>query len=75
MTTYTVIAQRWARRWELHIDGVGVTQIRSLPTAESVAREYIAFAFDIEDETSFGVDIVPGSWPALGAAPQRRDGR
>lgn len=59
MTDYTVTAKRWAHGWELHIDGVGVTQARSLSTAESTAREYIAFALDIEDENSFAVDVVP----------------
>ncbi len=59
MTDYTVTAKRWAHGWELHIDGVGVTQVRSLSTAESTAREYIAFALDIEDENSFAVDVVP----------------
>ncbi len=59
MTAYTVTAKRWTRGWELHIDGVGVTQARSLAVAESMAREYIAFALDIDDENSFDVDVVP----------------
>ncbi|GAA5118327.1 hypothetical protein [Haloechinothrix salitolerans] len=59
MTKYTVTAKRWARGWELHIDGVGVTQSRSLAGAESMAREYIAFALDIDAENSFDVDVVP----------------
>lgn len=59
MTTYTVTAKRWARGWELHIDGVGVTQACSLSTAEATARECIAFALDIDDENSFAVDVVP----------------
>lgn len=59
VTTYTVTAKRWARGWELHIEGVGVTQSRSLAGAESMAREYIAFALDIDDENSFDVDVVP----------------
>lgn len=59
VTTYTVTAKRWARGWELHIDGVGVTQARSLSVAESMAREYIAFVLDIDDENSFDVDVVP----------------
>ncbi|WP_231104648.1 sigma-70 family RNA polymerase sigma factor [Haloechinothrix halophila] len=59
MTTYIVTAKRWSRGWELHIDGVGVTQARSLSVAESMAREYIAFKLDINDENSFDVDVVP----------------
>lgn len=58
VTTYTVTAKHWANGWELHIDGIGVTQARSLSVAEATAREYIAFALDIEDENSFDVDVV-----------------
>lgn len=57
--SYFVAAKRWARGWELHIEGVGVTQVGTLSKAEVVAREYIAFALDLADETSFTVDIVP----------------
>lgn len=39
--TYTVHAKRWARGWELHIDGLGVTQSHSLADAELMARDYI----------------------------------
>ena len=42
--TYEVHARRWARGWELHIDGVGVTQSRSLSDAEGMVRDYIALA-------------------------------
>jgi DNA-binding CsgD family transcriptional regulator len=56
---YTVTAKRWTHGWELHIDGVGVTQTGTLSKAEAVAREYISFALDIEDENSFDVDVVP----------------
>lgn len=41
-TTYTVIAKRWDRGWELHINGVGVTQSRALNDAEAMVRDYIA---------------------------------
>ncbi len=40
--TYNVVARRWDRGWELHIDGVGVTQSRRLgPEAERMVRDYI----------------------------------
>jgi hypothetical protein len=57
--SYFVAAKRWARGWELHIEGVGVTQVATLSKAEATAREYIAFALDLDDETSFVVDVVP----------------
>ena len=41
MTTYVVRAKRWAHGWELHIDGVGVTQSRTLDGAEQMVRDYV----------------------------------
>ena len=58
MKTYTVRAKRWARGWELHIDGVGVTQSHTLHDAEAMARDYIMLDTDAPDG-SFGIEIVP----------------
>lgn len=58
MTTYTVIAKRWELGWELHIDGIGVTQSGTLGDAEAMARDYIALDKGIAAD-SFGVEIVP----------------
>jgi hypothetical protein len=41
MTTYNVIARHWKRGWELHIEGIGVTQCRSLAEAEAMVRDYV----------------------------------
>jgi hypothetical protein len=41
MSAYSVHARRWAHGWELHIDGVGVTQSRNLDGAEQMVRDYI----------------------------------
>jgi DNA-directed RNA polymerase specialized sigma subunit len=41
MSTYTVHARPWRRGWELHIDGLGVTQSHSLRDAGRMARDYI----------------------------------
>ena len=57
-TKYEVLARRWARGWELHIDGVGVTQSHSLSDAEGMVRDYIALDTDV-DRNSFDVVIVP----------------
>lgn len=46
MKTYRVVAKRWAHGWELHIDGVGVTQSRTLGEAEAMVRDYIAVDLD-----------------------------
>src|SRR5579884_3031261 len=59
VTTYRVTARRWALGWELHIDGVGVTQSRTLLSAEDMVREYIALQLDLDDTDSFDVEIVP----------------
>jgi hypothetical protein len=58
MKTYKVRAKRWAHGWELHIDGLGVTQSHSLHDAEGMARDCIALDADVPPE-SFVVEIVP----------------
>src|SRR5690242_16248094 len=57
-TSYKVRAKRWARGWELHIDGVGVTQSHSLRDAEMMVRDYIALDGEIPPD-SFDVVITP----------------
>jgi len=42
MTTYVARARRWERGWELHIAGVGVTQVRRLADAEQQSRDFIS---------------------------------
>lgn len=39
--TYIVRARHWARGWELHVEGVGVTQSRTLAAAEEMVRDYL----------------------------------
>lgn len=56
--TYQVTAKRWARGWELHIDGIGVTQSHGMRDAEPMVRDYIALALDV-DPNSFAVEITP----------------
>lgn len=51
MNTYSVIARRWEHGWELHIDGVGVTQSTTLADAERMARDYIATVYDLSECT------------------------
>jgi hypothetical protein len=58
VTTYTVRAKRWERGWELHIDGVGVTQSQRLTDAEEMARDYISIMTNTAGET-ITVQIVP----------------
>jgi hypothetical protein len=41
MTRYDVTARHWKHGWELHIDGVGVTQSRNLADAQTVVRDYV----------------------------------
>lgn len=56
---YKATAKRWELGWELQVDGVGVTQSRSLATAEKMVREYVAAMLDIDDEYSFDVTVEP----------------
>jgi hypothetical protein len=57
-TTHNVTAKRWKHGWELHIDGVGVTQSRTLDTAEQMVRDYIETLTD-KDVSGDTVVIVP----------------
>ena len=68
--TYRVRALRWAKGWELHIDGLGVTQVKRLNEAEAMARDYIALELEVP-ENSFGVEVVPDVGAALNAEIQR----
>jgi hypothetical protein len=56
--TYTVLARRWKHGWELHIDGVGVTQSRTLDTAEQMVRDYIETLAD-KDVSGDTIVITP----------------
>ncbi len=58
MTTYQVTARRWERGWELHIEGVGVTQCRRLTEAEEMVRDYLALDTGA-DPDSLDVVITP----------------
>ena len=55
---YNVTARRWKHGWELHIDGVGVTQSRTLDTAEQMVRDYIETLTD-KDVSRDAVVITP----------------
>jgi hypothetical protein len=57
--TYVVEAKRWEHGWELHVEGVGVTQSKSLGSAARMAREYISLVETISDESTIDVEIRP----------------
>jgi DNA-directed RNA polymerase specialized sigma24 family protein len=58
MSTYMVRARRWKHGWELHVDGVGVTQSRNLDGAEQMVRDYIETLTD-HDTADDAVFIQP----------------
>lgn len=58
MTTYHVTAKRWAHGWELHIDGIGITQSRTLAGAVRMVRDYLVLDLG-GDPTSYDVVITP----------------
>jgi len=64
--TYKVDARRWDHGWELHVEGVGVTQSKSLHSAARIAREYISLVQGISDESTIEVEILPKIDNALG---------
>jgi hypothetical protein len=49
---YDVVAKPWKHGWELHIEGVGVTQSRTLVTAAQVVRDYVAALYGLHEDTS-----------------------
>lgn len=51
-------AKRWKRGWELHVEGVGVTQSRRLTDAELMVRDYVTAMTDTAPD-SFDVQITP----------------
>lgn len=56
--TYTATAKKWSGGWELHIDGVGVTQSRTLDSAVSQAQNYIETVLDESGaEVTLDVDL------------------
>lgn len=60
MSTYGVTAKRWEHGWELHVDGVGVTQSITLAGAKQQVRDYIATVNDLEectDEIDINVEL------------------
>ena len=54
-----VRAVRWERGWELHIEGVGVTQSHGLNDAERMVRDYLRLDFGAEAAERAEVKIVP----------------
>jgi hypothetical protein len=58
MKRYTVRAKRWEQGWELHIEGVGVTQVRSLARADQQVREYLETLFE-RRVGDVAIDVVP----------------
>ncbi|MEU0118559.1 hypothetical protein ABZ137_33970 [Streptomyces bobili] len=56
--TYGTVAKRWKHGWELHIEGVGVTQSRTLLDAEPMVRDYVALLLDVPED-SFDVKVTP----------------
>ena len=58
MKTYTVRARKWRSGtdsgWELHVDGIGVTQVDDLGEAKQQARDFIE---TVTDRSVESVDV------------------
>ena len=57
MSTYTARAVRWDHGWELHVEGIGVTQVRCLDHAERQVRDLVESLTD-RDASDAPVEIV-----------------
>ena len=67
MSDYTVHAKRAGKYWELHIDGVGVTQSRNLGAdADEMIRSYVAMTRGAPAD-SITYNLVPEVGGALDA--------
>lgn len=53
-----VAAKRWAKGWELHIEGHGVTQARTLADAPRQVADYLASLHDLDISTE-DITVVP----------------
>lgn len=58
VNTYTARAVRWEHGWELHVEGVGVTQVKTLATAEDQVRDLVETMLDI-DASEADVVVYP----------------
>lgn len=58
MSTYKATALRWSGGWELHIEGEGVTQVRTLDHAVSQVRDYLETVHE-RDFSDAEVEIIP----------------
>lgn len=68
MAEYTVHARGWRLGWELHIEGVGVTQCHVLDDAQSMVSDYVELA----GRPAGGIRLIvePGEWEARGDLSQ-----
>lgn len=57
MNTYDVRARRWRGGWELHIDGEGVTQCRTLEQAAQQVLDYLATVHDDFDSDDAHIEV------------------
>jgi hypothetical protein len=55
---YEAVARRWKHGWELHIEGVGVTQSRTLLDAEAMTRDYVSSLLELPED-SFDITVIP----------------
>ena len=56
---YNVIAKRWKHGWELHIEGLGVTESKTLATADAMVRDYIESLTDRAVHSDAVITITP----------------
>jgi hypothetical protein len=60
--TYIAKAKRWEHGWEIHVEGVGVTQVRLLEHAKSQVCDLVETMLDIkvtEQEIELDLQIGP----------------
>jgi len=59
MSDVTVTASRWALGWQLVIQGVGATQVRTLARAQQQVRDYLDTVDPSMDHSECVVHVMP----------------
>lgn len=69
---YVVTAKKWEGGWELHIEGEGVTQSRTLDTADKQVRDYLETLHG-KDFSDADLDVIPAIGPLVEMAREARE--
>jgi DNA-directed RNA polymerase specialized sigma24 family protein len=73
MSEVFVTASRWALGWDLEVDGLGATQVRTLAKAEQQVRDYLDTLDPSTDHAHWVIHVVPDIGDILDDIRQARE--